>query len=146
MKFLCLALVSVAAEQAAPSLTSHESSAHLRHISRHSAEMNEEVVSEHRQKLQMHHKDSPPRELLAKLGTGPTRPTVPAVPNATELSTSLPGFFERSSVVQPVAARLSKGELERFLKKLSDACEKQFKQMLKGDGKVQELHRFGTKE
>lgn len=139
MKLLCLALVSVAAEQAAPSLTSHESSAHLRQISRHSADMNEQVVSEHRQKLQMHHK-----EVMAKLGT---RKAVSAVPNASEVfSTSMPGFFERSSVVQPVAARLSKGELERFLKKLSDACEGQFKQMLKGDGKVQELHRFGTKD
>lgn len=108
--------------------------------------MNEQVVSEHRQKLQMHHK-----EVIAKLGAGrtapaTTHPAVSAVPNASALSSSMPGFFERSSVVQPVAARLSKGELERFLKKLSHGCEGQFKQMLKGDGKVQELHRFGTKD
>lgn len=32
---------------------------HCRQISRHSADMNEQVVSEHRQKLQMHHKDFP---------------------------------------------------------------------------------------
>jgi len=124
-------LVSVTLAKIQTPTASERSIGHRIHVD----DMNQEVVAKHRQKLQMHHK-----EFMAKLQAAESAPV------KNQGAAKMPSFFEKGSVVQPVAARLSKGELEAFLRKLSADCEKQFTQLLKGEGQVHKLHQFGTKD
>mmetsp|Transcript_41828 Transcript_41828/g.77721 ORF Transcript_41828/g.77721 Transcript_41828/m.77721 type:complete len:301 (+) Transcript_41828:55-957(+) len=109
--------------------------------------IDEEVVLAHRQKLRAQ------RQEIAEKLRGHQSAAQTETPLAPKLSFVLDSYSNRGAAESnrggeeqsqpPISAKLTKAELDEFLHKLSEPCQKQFTSMLEGHGKASALHHFG---